>query len=74
MANLYSLFRELLPSAPLLVGTVLSEPEGGQYLIALPSGHVHRVRGVATVGQRVFFRNGVVEGPAPELPTELIEV
>ena len=31
-------------------------------------------RGEVTSGQRVFFRDDVIEGPAPNLPVEIIDV
>ena len=48
------------------VGTVL-DTEGAVATIELPGGGVLRARGDALVGQRVFVRDGLIEGPAPEL-------
>lgn len=73
MANLYRLFRELLPEPPLLVGTItVAGTQSCQ--ITLIDGGVLNARGTGTVGQRVFVRDGVIEGAAPSLPVELIEV
>lgn len=73
MANLYSVFKGLLPERPLLVGTVTSTYLG-THTITLIDGGVVAARGVATVGQQVFVRDGVVEGLAPALPQALIEI
>lgn len=63
----------LLPSPPLLVGDV-TDVTDGVVTIELPGGGLMQARGDVLVGDRVFFRDGVVEGPAPSLPVELIEV
>ena len=42
--------------------------------IELPGGGVLKARGDATTGQQVFVRGGVIEGTAPNLPVELIEI
>lgn len=71
--NLFMAFQRLIPVAPLLVGDVASISDG-EALIALPSGGQIKARGAASVGDRVWVRNGVIEGQAPNLPIELIEV
>ncbi len=71
--NFYRLFRDLIPEQPLLVGTVTALLTGGCY-VDLPDGGTVFARGTATVGQKVFVRDGVVEGIAPTLGIELIEV
>lgn len=71
MSNLYRKFRELIPDAPLLVGAVVS---ADPVRVQLPDGTWIVARGDATVGQKVFVRDGVIEGTAPTLPVELIEV
>ena len=71
--NLWKRFRELLPDAPLLVGTVDSVSAYGA-VVELPDGSFVPVRGEATVGQQVFIRDGVIEGPAPALTTVVIEI
>ena len=71
MSNLYRKFRELIPDAPLLVGTVVATTP---VRIELPDGSQIAARGEATMGQAVFVRDGVIEGTAPTLPVELIEV
>lgn len=73
MHNVYEQFRQLLPDAPLQAGTV-TEVAVGVVTVQLPGGGVLKARGTATVGQKVFVRDGVVEAVAPSLPLELIEV
>jgi hypothetical protein len=73
MSNLFNSLKRLLPSAPLLVGEVLTS-SGGITTIELPGGAILTVRGSATVGTNVFVRDNVVEGPAPGLATEVIDV
>ena len=73
MRNLYKVFRDLIPEPALQVGTVLSV-SGGVASLELPGGGVLKARGDATTGQRVFVRGGVIEGAAPDLPVELIEI
>lgn len=42
--------------------------------IELPGGGRVQARGEALAGERVFLRDGVIEGPAPTLPVDVIEV
>lgn len=71
--NLWKRLKQLLPDAPLLVGVVDSVSTYGA-VVELPDGSLVSVRGAATVGQRVFIRDGVIEGQAPSLTTVLIEI
>ena len=73
MPNFYKLFRDLLPEPPLLVGTVTLVGTG-VHEITLVDGGVLTARGNATLGQKVFVRDGVIEGEAPNLAIESIEV
>ena len=73
MSNLHKRMRALFPEAPLLVGGVVSIT-GGVATIQLPGSGVVTARGEATVGDRVFVKGGAIEGPAPTLPIEFIEV
>lgn len=67
--NLYSQFRKLLPSDPLLVGEVLSFESDGSSVISLPGGGVLRAQGqTVAVGLMAFVQSGRVQGEAPELP------
>ncbi len=67
MSNVYASFLRLIPNPPLQIGQVIAV-DGGVATIALPGGGRDKARGEATVGQRVFFRAGAIEGPAPDLP------
>ena len=73
MHNLYQQFRQLLPDAPLQAGTVL-EVGSGIALVVLPGGGLIRARGSAVVGQQVFVRDDAIEGIAPSLTLEIIEI
>lgn len=73
MANLYAEFRRLIPVAPLQVGEVVATYTGGA-TVALQGGGTLRVRGQATVGDRVYLRDGVIESQAPTLTLVEIEV
>ena len=71
--NPYKRLRNLFPEARLLVGTVTAA-DTEMASVELPDGTMMRVRGVATVGDQVYVRNGVIEGPAPNLTIVEIEV
>jgi hypothetical protein len=71
--NLFKQFSRLIPKAPLLIGTV-SAQAGGEVLVELPDGRSIRARGSAANGTRVWVRDGLVEGPAPQLQVELIDI
>lgn len=74
-ANLYKRLRALTPTAPRLYGAVQSvDAATGAVVVALPGGATLRALGDAEVGDTVFVRDGVIEGPAPGLPVETIEV
>lgn len=72
-ANTWSLFKELLPRDPLLVGTV-AVSDGATSLVTLLDNGVVRVRGTASVGQKVYIRFGKIEGNAPNLTQSEIVV
>jgi len=73
MHNVYEQFRQLLPDAPLQVGTV-TEIGTGVITVQLPGGGVVRARGSAALGQKAFVRDGVLEAIAPYLTLEIIEI
>lgn len=73
MRNLFAEFKALIPQPPLQVGEVTAVANNIA-TVELPSGDTVQVRGAATVGQQVFFRDGVIEGIAPGLPVELIDI
>lgn len=73
MSNAYLDFLGLLPPRLLLVGTVTSITSGVA-TVTLPGGGRLQVRGEATLGARVFVRDGAIEGPAPTLADSSGEV
>lgn len=66
MTNLYRQFLDLIPERPLQVGTVTSA-SASMATVELPGGGIIQARGQATAGQRVFVRDGAIEGIAPSL-------
>lgn len=66
MTNPFKQLKALLPDAPLLVGDVVAISDGTA-TIELPGGEQVQARGSASVNDRVFFRDGTIEGPAPDL-------
>ena len=66
MPNIYRQFMELQSPKPLEVGTV-AFVVAGVATIDLPGGGRLQARGDAQAGQRVFVRDGVIEGGAPNL-------
>lgn len=74
--NLYRALKELLPDAPLQVATVISRnPTIGTSIVAWPGGEQQTVRGATVAsGDMAFVRDGVIEGVAPRLTFETIEV
>ena len=72
MRNPYRQLLGVLPQRPLQVGDVL-QMANGVSIVELPGGGRLTARGAAALGQRVFVRDGVIEGAAPSLPIEIIE-
>ena len=70
--NLFKALVDALPSYPLKVGVVVSVEDGGlAAIVELPGGGQTRVRtaeATTVVGDRVYIRNGVIEGAAPNKP------
>ena len=75
MRNLFQAFLALIPDPALQVGAVQSVSANVATII-LPGGGLLKARGASSemVGRNVFVRDGVVEGLAPDLPTEIIEI
>jgi len=73
MHNLYEQFRRLMPEPPLQAGVVL-DVGSGVTIVQLPGGGRIKARGQAAVGQTVFVRDDAIEGVAPSLPMEVIEI
>lgn len=66
LRNLFAEFMSLQPSRPLQVGDVVAVA-GDVATVELPGGGLLQARGQAPVGQRVFVRDGAIEGAAPAL-------
>lgn len=73
MRNPYKRLLALLPDSPLLVGDVILVADGTA-TIELPGGGIAQARGDVTVGNRVFFRDGVIEGNAPTLTVVNVDI
>lgn len=71
--NPYKMLVRLLPGRPLLAGEVTDYADG-MATIQTVDGGLWQARGVATIGDQVYFREGAIEGPAPDLPEDTIEV
>jgi hypothetical protein len=72
--NIWKQFADLLPNSPRLIGTLVLDHGDGTATITLLDGGVLRVKGRATAGQRVFVRDGRIEGEAPDLSQIQIEI
>ena len=73
MSNLFKRFQKLIPTYPLRVGDVIAYADCVATIQDI--GGIATARGAATVGDRVFFRNGVIESnDAPVLTIAIIEV
>ena len=71
--NLYKRLRSLIPGARLQVGTV-TLVDADRRTIQLPDGSTLQARGNAVLGDAVYVRDGVIEGPAPELTVVDIQI
>jgi len=71
--NLFVQWKKLFQGGPLQVGRVVA-CEGGTATIELPGGGVLRALGEASVGRQVYVQDGVIQGPAPDLPLDIGEV
>lgn len=66
MSNLYKRLLGVLPSEPRDKGVVVATTPDGA-IVELVTGNRVRVRGAASVGDHVFIRGRLIEGPAPAL-------
>lgn len=73
MANLYRIFKDLIPQSPLLIGEVVAS-HSTYCDIELPGGAYITARGAGTVGDKVFVRDGMIEGVAPTLTVITVEI
>lgn len=67
MPNLYSQLKALLDPSPMQIGQVSAYSEGVA-TVDLHGGGQLRAKGQATLGGKVFVQDGVILGPAPDLP------
>jgi hypothetical protein len=65
-ANVWSVFKQILPREPLLVG-VLSTTDGKTSLMTLIDGGVISARGTGTAGAKYYVRADRIENEAPNL-------
>lgn len=74
--DIWKRFQNLMPVAPLEIGTVAAVYAGGVYVVDKLSGG--QIRAVSSEsyrrGQRVFVQDGEITGGAPDLPQVEIEV
>ncbi|MDO8773862.1 MAG: hypothetical protein Q7K57_35155 [Burkholderiaceae bacterium] len=70
MRNLFKEFLALIPDP------AVQSVSANVATVVLPGGGLLKARGGSPelVGRNVFVRDGVIEGLAPDLPTEIIEV
>lgn len=73
MSNLYGLFKDLIPTDQVLVGTITSS-SGDTHQVTCIDGSIVVVVGVATMNQKVFIKGGTIQGTAPDLTLETIEI
>lgn len=72
MSNLFVRFKRLLGSPVQQVGTV-TVVDGTVLHVSQAGGGVARVTGAATVGQKIYFTAGKMDGLAPSLTEVFVE-
>ena len=74
MSNLWARFAALLPDQSLQVGQAATLYDDGSVGLQVPNGIVRVLTGgiAVSLGARYFYRNGRIEGAAPDRP--VIEV
>lgn len=71
--NVMARFRRLTAGAPQLIGDIQST-SAGVAVVQLPGGQLVQARGPGSIGDRVFVQGGVIQGPAPSLPLDLVVI
>lgn len=71
--NFYKQLLGVLPNRPLQIGDVVDFVDGTATIEMLDGGRV-QARGDVSIGDRVFFRDGAIEGPAPSLALVVIDI
>lgn len=67
MSNLYLQLKEILAPGRVQIGKVVAVADGA-VTVELPGAGQMRAKGQATVGEKVFVQQGLIQGPAPDLP------
>lgn len=67
MPNLYQELQDLIKPGRPQIGTVVAYADG-LATVEFPGAGQVRAKGQATVGGKVFVVDGVIQGPAPDLP------
>jgi len=67
MPNAFVQLKELLAPGRVQIATVVSVADG-MAVLELPGGGQIRARGDASGSGKVFVQDGVIQGPAPDLP------
>lgn len=71
--NPFVALQRQLAGPSLQVGDVVAGA-GSTWTVSLLGGGQVTCRGSAAVGQRVFFRGGLIEGQAPGLPLVTVDI
>lgn len=73
--NIFKRFQALIPSTPLLVGTITAVDANGSCRVDMPGGGSAVVIGTGyMVGQQVFIKDRIIQGAAPSLTFHELEV
>lgn len=73
MFNSYRAIQALLSDGAVQVGEV-QQSASGELVVVLDSGAKLAAKGSEPVGQRVCIKNGYVQGKAPNMTSQTIEV
>ena len=75
MGNLWSSFSDLVPSSPLLIGTVTSYVGASHSVVEMPGGGIMMAKGQSVgIGGKAFVQNGEIKSAAPDLPVYEVTV
>lgn len=72
-SNLFAQWRAMFARGPRQVGEVVAYSNGAA-TIELPGGGRIIALGDAAVSDHVYVRDGVIEGPAPDLPVDTASI
>ena len=76
IGGIWRKFIDLLPRTPRYLGDVISVEPGDRYIVRIIGGGLLICTSATpyTIGTRVFLSDKKIEGSAPGLPEQLIEV